>query len=71
MKSSPRCFFAFLVIIALWFFDAQLEKPCREWYQQFLVGVLLVLPFLCRTVGVTLVFAGLVAQYYQGRLFAG
>jgi hypothetical protein len=59
--------FAFLVIIGLWFFEAQLENPRCAWYQQFLAGVLLALPFLCRTVGVTLIFAGLVAQFYQGR----
>lgn len=59
--------FACLVIITLWFFEAQLEKPDRERYQQFFLGVLLALPFLCRTVGVTLVLAGLLVQYYKGR----
>jgi hypothetical protein len=59
--------FAFLVVLALWFFETRLEKPRLAFHQQLLVGVLLALPFLCRTVGVTLVFAGLVAQYCQGR----
>lgn len=59
--------FACLVIVVLWFFETQPEKPNRERYHQFLSGVLLTLPFFCRTVGVTLVFTGLVAQYYKGR----
>jgi hypothetical protein len=59
--------FACLVIVTLWFFETQLEKSDGRRFHQFLLGVLLVLPFLCRTVGVTLVFAGLVVQYYKGR----
>jgi hypothetical protein len=59
--------FACLVILALWFFEINLEKPDTERYHQFFLGVLLALPFLCRTVGLTLVFAGLIVQYYKGR----
>lgn len=59
--------FACLVILSLWFIETKLEKPDQEPYHQFFLGVLLALPFLCRTAGVTLVFAGLVLQYYKGR----
>lgn len=59
--------FACLVILALWFFEIQLEKTDTKRYHQFFLGVLLALPFLCRTIGVTLVFAGLIVQYYKGR----
>jgi hypothetical protein len=59
--------FALLVILALWSFDAQMEQPDRKGIRQFFLGVLLALPFLCRTIGVTLVFPALFIQYYRGR----
>lgn len=59
--------FILLVIPALWAFEAQREEPSYGRLGQFLVGVLLALPFLCRTVGVTLVVAALVIQYYRSR----
>ena len=59
--------FALLVILALWSFDAQMEEPSHKGIRQFLLGVLLALPFLCRSIGVTLVFAALLIQYYRGR----
>jgi hypothetical protein len=59
--------FALLVILALWAFDAQMEEPSHQGIRQFFLGVLLALPFLCRSIGVTLVFAALLIQYYRGR----
>jgi hypothetical protein len=59
--------FACLVILTLWLFGIYLEKSGEERYHQFVLGILLALPFLCRSVGVTLVFAGIVVQYYKGR----
>jgi hypothetical protein len=59
--------FALLVILALWSFEAQMEKPVIKGTGQFFLGVLLALPFLCRSVGVTLVVAALLIQYYRGR----
>jgi hypothetical protein len=59
--------FALLVILALWSFDAQMEEPVGQKSRQFFVGVLLALPFLCRSIGVTLVLAALFIQYCRGR----
>jgi len=59
--------FALLVILALWVFEAQMEEPTYRRTGQFFLGVLLALPFLCRTIGVTLVLPALFLQYYRGR----
>jgi hypothetical protein len=59
--------FALLAILAMWSFEAQREGASHQGTRQFFLGILLALPFLCRTVGVTLVFAGLLIQYYRGR----
>jgi hypothetical protein len=59
--------FALLVILALWSFDAHMEQPDSKGSRQFFLGVLLALPFLCRSIGVTLVVAALLIQYYRGR----
>lgn len=59
--------FALLVILALWTFEAQMQEPSGQGTGQFFLGVLLALPFLCRTVGVTLVCAALCIQYRRGR----
>jgi 4-amino-4-deoxy-L-arabinose transferase-like glycosyltransferase len=59
--------FALLLVLALWSFDAQMEEPVGKRSRQFWIGVLLALPFLCRSIGVTLVFAALFIQYCRGR----
>jgi hypothetical protein len=59
--------FALLVILALWAFEAQMQEPANQGTRQFFLGVLLALPFLCRTIGVTLLVAALVIQYHRGR----
>jgi hypothetical protein len=59
--------FALLAILAMWSFETQREGASNQGTRQFFLGILLALPFLCRTVGVTLVFAGLLIQYYRGR----
>ena len=59
--------FLLLVIVALWAFDGQHEETAWRGGRQFLLGILLALPFLCRTIGLTLVFAGLLVQFLRGR----
>jgi hypothetical protein len=59
--------FALLAILAMWAFEAQRERASNPGTRQLFLGILLALPFLCRTVGVTLVFAGLLIQYHRGR----
>ena len=53
--------------MALWAFDGQHEETTWRGARQFLLGILLALPFLCRTIGLTLVFAGLLVQFLRGR----
>jgi hypothetical protein len=59
--------FTVLVVLALWSFDAQMEESSPKGTRQFFLGVLLALPFLCRSIGVTLLFATIFIQYYRGR----
>ena len=59
--------FALLAILAMWAFEAQREGDSNPGTRQLFLGILLALPFLCRTVGVTLVVAGLLIQYHWGR----
>ena len=63
--------FLLLVIVALWAFDGQHEETTWRGARQFLLGILLALPFLCRTIGLTLVFAGLLVQFFAAALCAG
>ncbi|MEX2025801.1 MAG: glycosyltransferase family 39 protein, partial [Pirellulaceae bacterium] len=51
--------FALLSIVALWGLELAVQRAGSSRLSQFTVGLLLVLPFLCRTIGVTLVVAGL------------
>jgi hypothetical protein len=59
--------FALLAILAMWAFEAQREGAANQETRQLFLGILLALPFLCRTVGVSLVLAGLLIQYFRGR----
>ena len=59
--------FALLAVSALWMVDAQIERPVGGPSRQFCSGVLSALPFLCRTLGVTLVLAGLLLLYHWKR----
>jgi hypothetical protein len=59
--------FLLLVIVALWAFDGQRDETTQKGTRQFLLGILLALPFLCRSIGVTLALAGLLMQFWRGR----
>jgi hypothetical protein len=59
--------FALLVVLAIWVFDARLGEPPAAGRRQFFLGALLALPFLCRTLGLTLPLAGLLILYHRGR----
>lgn len=59
--------FALLVVLALWGVDARLIEPQWGRTRQFFLGVLLALPFLCRTLGASLVLAGLVVLVHGKR----
>ncbi len=51
--------FALLLLAALWALEEQARAPRVSGMRQLLLGILLGLPFLCRTIGITLVPVGL------------
>jgi len=59
--------FALLLILALWKLDSHVIAPYSSRTSQFLLGVFLCLPFLCRTIGAPFIVAGLVIIYFAKR----
>ena len=59
--------FAGLSVAALWRLEVQLAGADGGRSRQFFLGVILALPFLCRTIGVVLVPVGLALLYHYGR----
>ena len=59
--------FALLLILALWKLDSHVIAPSSSRNSQFLLGVLLSLPFLCRTIGAPFIVTGLIIIYFAKR----
>jgi hypothetical protein len=59
--------FALFTLVALWGLESYLACPATTRCKQFLWGYLLGLPFLCRTIGATLIVAGLCVLLRQRR----
>jgi hypothetical protein len=59
--------FAVFSIIALWAFDRQARLPFDKPSSQLLLGVVLALPFLTRTIGLAIIPAGLLVLYLSHR----
>ena len=59
--------FALLLVVSLWALDKHIRAPLRSRYFQFLLGFLIALPFLCRTIGASLPIVGLMIICYLGR----
>ena len=55
--------FAFFSILALWAIDRQVRFPFDKRGSQILLGLLLALPFLTRTIGLVMIPAGLLVLY--------
>ena len=55
--------FAFFSILALWAIDRQVRFPFDKRSSQILLGLLLALPFLTRTIGIAIIPAGLLSLY--------
>ena len=55
--------FAFFSILALWAIDRQVRFPFDKRSSQILLGLLLALPFLSRTIGIAIIPAGLLSLY--------
>jgi len=55
--------FSLLSVGVLWIFEQQARAPLQGRFKQFLLGMLLVLPFWCRTIGIAIILAGLAFLY--------
>jgi len=55
--------FSLLTVMVLWTLQQQAHAPSQGRFKQFFLGILLSLPFWCRTIGVALIFAGLAFFY--------
>jgi hypothetical protein len=51
--------FLLLVVISLFAIDYYAEQSSNHKVQEFSLGILLALPFLCRSIGIVLIFSGL------------
>jgi hypothetical protein len=59
--------FVCLLLLGLWPLESHLERPWAKPGHQILLGVLLALPFLCRTVGAAVIPAALFVLWRRGR----
>ncbi len=59
--------FALLLLGAIWAIDRDLRAPSSTRKRQVFLGVLLGLPFLCRSIGVALIPVGVLVLYRAGR----
>jgi hypothetical protein len=59
--------FALLATIALWRVDADLRNAASTRFHQFVTGLLLGAPYLCRTLGLTLIVAALILLVWRRR----
>jgi hypothetical protein len=63
--------FALLVVAALWRVEDEIRKPPGSWASQFLTGIVVALPYLCRSIGVVFVVAGLLVLVVRRRPLLG
>jgi len=67
VQSMAEMPYALLAVAALWALDGQLASPAASRRAQFGLGVLLALPFLCRTIGAVFIVAGIVVLWRTRR----
>jgi hypothetical protein len=66
VQTMPGLPFALLTISALWALERHLEHPRTSRWAQFGLGLLLAMPFLCRTIGAVFILSS-VAVLYRSR----
>ena len=59
--------FALLLVCALWRIERDIRRPPGPWTSQLLTGILIALPYLCRSVGVALIAAALLVLVVRRR----
>lgn len=59
--------FLLLVVISLWAIDYYAEQSPNHKVKEFSLGILLALPFLCRSIGIVLIISGLLFWFYRSR----
>jgi hypothetical protein len=57
--------FLLLILFSLWTLEREIRTPFRSRVHNFLTGILLGLPFLCRSIGLVFVFSVIVFCYYK------
>jgi hypothetical protein len=57
--------FALFLVISMWALELHLEKPSTSRMRQLCIGILLALPFLCRTIGVVSLLGVLILAVRQ------
>lgn len=57
--------FLLLLVIALWIFDSKSEQLLNGKLQGFLLGILLTLPNLCRSIGAVVIISGLLLWRFK------
>ena len=59
--------FAFLLVIALWIIERKRAEDFKTSAQDFGAGLVLALPFLCRSIGLVVAVSGVVLVWRAGR----
>ena len=65
-QTLSEMLFMFLLVIALWVFDRSRDNFPGTRMHQFAIGIILALPYLCRSIGVAVVISVLIC-WYLGR----
>ncbi len=65
--TMSEMFFALLLVAMLWWLESALRRPETPRMTDFLGGLLLALPFLCRSIGLLFIPLGLLLLWQRGR----
>jgi hypothetical protein len=59
--------FLLLVVLMLGAFESEIREPSGSRIRHYILGILLGLPFLCRSIGVVFIFVGIIIWYRNDR----
>lgn len=69
--TMAETFFGVLMVAMLWWLEAALRRPEGSFFKDLLGGVLLALPFLCRSIGILFIPLGLLLLWQRGQRWRG